>query len=444
MNTNPMEIEAEEVLIKLTGIFNHPFNHSLVNRLKRQEFKKELFTPENQFLRNTFYPEFRDLMFIGKEESSINIFSKTSTATITFQKGNNENHKEIDAKMGSIELFLSPNGLHFFSIQLHPVKKDLNSISDLLFCARNFDTKIITDEQQKSWVIWIEQNILDGIEISSKGPKTIKVDEYSGSKFKIFTVLDIPEDTYQIDSLKREQLLYDLGSVAPIGTAGGDSFYTPNEAYFESLLEDKIAVFKNYTMLPMFDTFTVLGQGILTSHNPASKQNMFLTWHQTYFRIYLFNLFIKYNLFRYNHEMSDDSVKVRDEFENFLNTYNLSHLSYNFLPNLIFHHHRKSLQIDEELEKFQDRINRISQSIVEEQQRRSNLLLGIVGAMTSIAGLQPILAYIEMGRRFLQLGYFLFYALVLVVIAVASILVLSYLFPEKKKKILRKWRSRND
>jgi hypothetical protein len=135
---------------------------------------------------------------------------------------------------------------------------------------------------------------------------------------------------------------------------------------------------------------------------------------------------------------------MRDEFENFLNTYNLSHLSYNFLPNLIFHHHRKSLQIDEELEKFQDRINRISQAIQEEQQKRSNLLLGIVGAMTSIAGLQPILAYIEMGRRFLQLGYFLFYALVLVVIAVASILVLSYLFPEKKKKILRKWRSRND
>jgi hypothetical protein len=111
-----------------------------------------------------------------------------------------------------------------------------------------------------------------------------------------------------------------MGSVAPIGTAGGNSFYTPNDAYFESLLEDKIAVFKNYTMLPMFDTFTVLGHSILTSYNPESKQNMFLTWHQTYFRIYLFNLFIKYNLFRYTHEIGDDSVKVRDEFDEIIGT----------------------------------------------------------------------------------------------------------------------------
>lgn len=437
------EIEAEEVLIKLTGIFNHPFNQSLVNRFKEQEFKREVFSSDNQFLRNTFYPEFRDLMFHGIKESSLNIFSKTGATQVVFQKGDNDTLKEIQAEIGFIELFLSPNGLHFFSIQLNPLKKDLNSISELLNCARSFGTQVIINDRQKSWVTWIEKNLLDGIEISSKGPKIINVDEYSGSKFKLFTILDIPEGTYSVDSLKREQLLYDFGSVAPIGSAGGNSFYTPNDAYFESLLEDKIAVFKNYTVLPMFDTFTVLGQSILSSDNPASKQNMFLTWHQTYFRIYLFNLFIKFNLFRYNHEMGGDSVKIRDEFEGFLNKYQLSYLSYNFLPNLIFHHHRKTLQIDEELEKFHNRINRISQSIVEKQQKRTNLLLGIVGAMTTVAGLQPILAYLEIGRKNLQLGYFFYYLLVILIIAVSSIPILAYLFPERRKKIFSNRRKKN-
>ncbi len=443
MIQNNLEIKTTETLIKLVGIFDHKYNQKLLHRFESKSYKRESFS-DNQFLRNTFYPEFRDLMFIGKETSSLVIYSKQESSNIVFQKDNSQNHLEVHAELGEIELFLAPNGLHFFSIQLIPVKKDLGSISDLMFCARNFETRVIDADNIQSWVSWIEHHILDGIAISTKGNKKINVDEYSGSKFKLFSVFDVAESTYNISTETRENLLYDLGSVAPIGTAGGNSFYTPNDAYFESLLEDKIAVFKNYTVLPMFDTFTVMGQSILSSDNPASKQNMFLTWHQTYFRIYLFNLFIKYNLFRYNHEMSDDSVKVRDEFENFLNTYNLSHLSYNFLPNLIFHHHRKSLQIDEELEKFQDRINRISQAIQEEQQKRSNLLLGIVGAMTSIAGLQPILDYLEIGRKVLQLGYFSYYVLIVLIVAVASIPILSYLFPEKKKKILRKWRSRND
>ena len=141
------EIEAEEVLIKLTGIFNHPFNQSLVNRFKEQEFKREVFSSDNQFLGNTFYPEFRDLMFHGIKEGSLNIFSKTGATQVVFQKGDNDTLKEIQAEIGFIELFLSPNGLHFFSIQLNPLKKDLNSISELLNCARSFGTQVIINDR---------------------------------------------------------------------------------------------------------------------------------------------------------------------------------------------------------------------------------------------------------------------------------------------------------
>jgi hypothetical protein len=140
--------------------------------------------------------------------------------------------------------------------------------------------------------------------------------------------------------------------------------------------------------------------------------------------------------------MEHDSVKVRDEFESFLNTYNLSHISYNFLPNLIFHQHRKSLQIDEELDKFQERINRISQAIQEEQQKRSNLLLGIVGAMTSISSVKPILDILENTRTQINLNGYLFYSLAGIIALTAAIPLLAYLFPEKKKQLLRKWKNR--
>jgi hypothetical protein len=293
-----------------------------------------------------------------------------------------------------------------------------------------------------TWVEWIEKNYLDNIQISSKTEKRIHVDEFSGSKFKLFSVIDIPENEQNIDISTRENLLYDLGSVAQIGTAGGQSYFSPSADYFSTLMKDKIAVFNNYTILPLFDTFTVLGNNLITSANENSVPYLRATWTQTYFRIYLFNIFMKYNLFRYNLEMGDDSVKVRDEFESFLNTYNIGHLSYNFLPNLIFQQHRKSLQIDEELEKFQERINRISQAIQEDQQKRSNLLLGLVGAMTSISGLQPVLEYLEVGRKTVNMGYYSYYPLVLLIVILAGLPLLAYLFPEKKKKLLRKWKQR--
>mgnify|MGYP000359353729 CR=1 FL=1 len=89
---------------------------------------------------------------------------------------------------------------------------------------------LIDADNIQSWVSWIEHHILDGIAISTKGNKKINVDEYSGSKFKLFSVFDVAESTYNISTETRENLLYDLGSVAPIGTAGGNSFYTPNDA----------------------------------------------------------------------------------------------------------------------------------------------------------------------------------------------------------------------
>jgi hypothetical protein len=436
------ELKANAAIIRVVGIFEEKYSKKLAQRFQKIGFENEELADQTRgFLKNNFYPEFRDLMFLSQEDSSAQILQFNLGSEVTFQKRTGDALIDIPAQIQQIELFLFPNGLHFFAIQFDPQQLELRDLSDLMFCARSFDTKMKTNTDM-TWVEWIETNYLDGIQISSKTDKRIHVDEFSGSKFKLFSVIDIPESDHHIDIQTRENLLYDLGSVAQIGTAGGNSYFTPSKDYFNTLMKEKIAVFNNYTILPLFDTFTVLGNNLITSTNENSIPYLKATWTQTYFRIYLFNIFMKYNLFRYNLEMGDDSVKVRDEFEGFLNTYNLSHLSYNFLPNLIFQQHRKGLQIDEELEKFQERINRISQAIQEDQQKRSNLLLGIVGAMTSISGLQPVLEYLEIGRKTVGMGYFSYYPVVLLFVLVLALPLLAYLFPEKKKQFLRKWKQR--
>ena len=153
-------------------------------------------------------------------------------------------------------------------------------------------------------------------------------------------------------------------------------------------------------------------------------------------------------MFRYNSELQEDSesdeIELRDKFENFLNTYNFSHISYNFLPNLIFKSHKESLDIENELKIFQNRIMRISESIKEEQQKRSNALLGIVGIFTSIGAVQPIIKFAESSRISFAFNPILYYFIIGIIVIIISIPVLIYLFPQKYKLIKIKWKNKKN
>jgi hypothetical protein len=438
-----LSLEVYDSEIRIVGIFEAKKYAKLAKDFIKEGFELEnLSDSTRKFYKDYWYPEFRDLLFFKEKETSSKILKKTFNQSLTFIKNKDKEHKPItlvEAEIRSVELILFPNDLHFFSIELKPKENNIQQIADLIFCAREFNKELL-EQPEMSWVNWIETNCLNGILITSNDVNdVVHTDGFSGSKFKLYTLVDFKENDALKNPQVRDELLYDLGCVSPIGTAGGDFSFTPSESYFEELLSDKISVFNNYTVLPLFDTFTVVGYNLLNFDDYGTKRS---SWTQMYFRIYLYNLFIKYNLFRYNLDMEHDSVKVRDEFESFLNTYNLSHISYNFLPNLIFHQHRKSLQIDEELDKFQERINRISQAIQEEQQKRSNLLLGIVGAMTSISSVKPILDILENTRTQINLNGYLFYSLAGIIALTAAIPLLAYLFPEKKKQLLRKWKNR--
>jgi hypothetical protein len=429
------ELIASSSVIRVVGIFEQKYQKSLVQRFEDDGYASEKIDQNtDRVLRNLFYPEFRDLMFLGKKSTSAKILLKEEPCEINLLKKNyaNEIISSTQVILSKKEIYFFENGLHFFALEFSLRDQTLETISDVMYGARSFETAILIGNTEFKWVNWIETHCLCGIRIASTAQNTERVDEFSGSKFKLFSIIDIDEKNLNINQEKRDELLYEMGSVAKLGSAKGNDYFSPSEQYNNLLLENRLSVYKNYSVLALFDTFTVIGQGVIT------QEYMRSTWTQSYFRIYLFNLFMKYNLFRYNLDMEDDSVKVRDEFETFLNTYNLSHLSYNFLPNLIYEHHRKSLLVEDELGKFQDRINHISQSIQEEQQKRSNLLLGIVGLVTSISSVEPVLGYLENMRGWISWNAYIYYTLVGFLAILIGIPVLSYLFPEQRRKWLRK------
>ena len=434
-------------IIKIIGIFeSENKKNELQKLLVKNHFQNEpIKDGADNTHKNLWYPEFRNMFILEKGENSTKIYHKPINKELAFFLRENIETKQkdyLDVSILKVELFTFKEGLHFFSIEVSIKQNELCHYSDLTFAINKFNSKVINNGEETNWVNWIEENCLASIKIASTEKLNAKVDDYSGSKFKLFIVLDLAES---VDVKMREELLYDIGCGAKIGSAGGTEYYSPSQDYYKSLLKNKISVFNNYTILTLFDSVTVIGKGIIDV-NPESYKRK--TWSQSYFRIVLYNLFIKYNLFRYNSELQEDSesdeVELRDKFESFLNTYNFSHISYNFLPNLIFQSHKESLDIENELKLFQKRILRISESIKEEQQKRSNALLGIVGIFTSIGAVQPIYEFAERSRISLAFNPILYYFIIAIILIVLSIPVLIYLFPQKYKLIKLKWKNRKN
>jgi 3-dehydroquinate dehydratase len=432
-------LKVNNSIIRISGIFESDLNSASERKFKEAGYIDETIK-DQQFHKNYWYPEFRDIFFRKEnKETAARILVKSCNEKVTFLRRNHEKEvvKKTQTTINSKEVYLFPNGLHFFSISFDTTGLSLVDISDLTLSIRNF-TAELEGYKESEWVKWVENEVIAGIKIySTWDQKTIPVDEYSGSKFKLYSVVDLePNDS--INQQVIDELLYDIGCVAKIGSAGGKEYFSPSESYYNLLLKDKISAFNNYAMLPLFDTFTTVGFGIL------SNDFSHITYNETYFRIYLFNLFIKYNLYRYNSDMRLDSVKTRNQFEKFLNNYNISTISYNFLPNLIFEKHRKSMLVEEELAKFEERINRISQSIQEDQQNRMNTLIGIVGLFTSIGSVEPAIALLENARETIALQMEPFYTLVILLLIIIALPILMYLFPEKKKQLTKKWKQRRN
>jgi hypothetical protein len=442
-------IHISHAILRAVSIFD-PKGKSEKDFAKRLEllgFSKQSFHHNSlDFFKNNYYPEFKELIFSNQEKETVQTFRKEFNQSIYFLKTvfNPDENKNIitpiETTLNYCDLFIFPDGLSFFMLDFSSSNKTISEISDINFMIQKLDavTKVKIEHKEFNWIEWVEENCLLGNKILSEtAGKQIPIDSYSGSKFKLFTVLETKEAILQEQRL---ELLYDIGCNSRIGTAGGTERESPSKSYYNELMKNTISVFQNYDILPLFDSFTVIGNDILTSNQSGELKDTFAykTWSDTYFRLVLFNLYLKFNLFKYNAEAKEDSVKTREKFEEFVNKYNFSHISFNFLPNLIIKNHRKTLEIDSELDLFQKRINRISLAIQEKQQGRMDNLIMLITIISSASSIQPIFKVLDNFRGTHHWSPILFYTIATSVFIVLAILVVSFLFPTQLKKTIKK------
>lgn len=426
-------------LIKIIGLLGeYPTSRrkSFQNVLLKHGYKEDGGSSVlKKILKDIFYPDFRNLMFIKSDDKSEDDllsrrFYSNEIKSVVFVKRdpvskNISQRFSIDVVNSEIFLFGEQIGLFSLTIKVSENNYSIESISDIINQCRNFDAEIDVNSTDMNygpkWHQWITQNYLCGT-ILRDDEKKIKVDEFSGSKFKVFSVIDC-----EIAPTQRMNLLFDLGTSSPLNSSIGEGNFAPHPDYFNEVMKNKISIFNNWESLCLFDSFTTIGKDFLVKEKPK--------WEQTYFRIYLFQLFFKYNLYRYNSDLHDNTVKLRNQFEKFLNNYNLSHISFNFLPNEMFNKIGDALHLDEELNTFQNRINRISSAIQEEKQSRTNALLQFVSVLGGLGSVQPVFDGLSLAQKYLGWSDGVFYTLLVLILLGIGFGVLAFLMPELVKKI---------
>ncbi|PLX11350.1 MAG: hypothetical protein C0594_03740 [Marinilabiliales bacterium] len=289
--------------------------------------------------------------------------------------------EKIPFSIEFIDLYLFPFQIGMFSLKLHinQDKSTLGEISDFLNSIRHLSAKIQHSESKEcSLKEYVEAHILHPLDQGHDW------DIYN-PQLKSFIMIDLDQE-YEQEELNR--ILFDIGNVSIIGSAKGIGMFAPSDEYYnEQMNRNKISVFRNWSALSLFDTFTRI------SMNFPDKFN---TWEYDYFNIYIHSLYIKFFLYLTNTELSDvtsadkTTETTRNQFIEFINDWHHSHISYKFLPDLIQDKLLDSLEIHSEIERMEIKVRRINEHFQEKREKTMNFVLTLITLLNVIPLLYTI------------------------------------------------------
>lgn len=404
-----MKIKFKDSILKTLGFFEVLDVIKFESDLKSNDFVVFEDSQDTiDFLNKSYHFEYIKLMFNNKPEKF----------------GVKKYYKDLD-----IEVKLCVSGLNI-SIDKIKIYIFNDSFKDSQTCIYtiNYSSKsnIIIDfsnilnsvKNPESKVIYKNEEISIGNLIEKFLKKELlnensAITQYAGFKFKHYVILDFDNEV-----INRDELLFELGTDSKIGSISEKDLDSPSLSYKSKVLEQKISCFNNYECLTLLDSFTVVGSQNYDSLN-AHNYN---TWDNIYFSLYVFNLYLKSSLQTLSNEFTDDPLKKRKEFKSFYNKYFFKKVSFNFLPNEIYKGIYNSLEIGEDLEFIQERLETLAVQMNERQQKQTNLVLFVI----SIIALLETPLHIEGIRTIIGVNSVITYNSVVYFLLVFSIVIFLY------------------
>ncbi len=301
-------------------------------------------------------------------------------------RGSDEVLYELPLGIDYGDIYLYPAGTGLFSVKVFLEGGDVSftHISDLVFAFREMNQRAFrTGGGERTSVELIQELFFEGSE-SGVFSENFTENPFN-NKLKSFIVMeaDLSVES-EAERKEADDLLYEIATVSPVGTLGSGGSFAPSDSYMEKLRsENSLSVFKNWSALSLFDTFTVL-------FNKTQEHTLgcaYFNFEEIYFPIYILNLYLKCFCFSTNTSLSRNGLnnkangEVRDRFIAVTNSHSFSHISYNFLPNVIHARIRQSLDLPDEIGQMEERIERINTFIDEKTEGRTNTILGFLSIL---------------------------------------------------------------
>jgi len=333
--------------------------------------------------------------------------------------------KEISFTIGKIEIFLFREGLAIFSINVL-LPREFENFDDISALTAALRNTMANDKAQIN-------NVLADV-IEEKITPSFSNDPYSWRKYnphlKVFLNIDVKENFS--DKVEWNYLLMELAMVIPPGTISSKGLYAPSEKYSKQLFENNVIdVFNNWKAICLLDSLVRISVNL----KEADRYNL---WETDYYNIYVFTSFIRFYLYLTNTKLSKfshnikESAKLRNEFVIFMNDFDLSQISYKFLPNIIYKNLLYSMEIKDELNRMEQKLRLIDTAVRESQSRKTESFLKVIAFFPMFTIILSAVTLIKM-----QIGSEPSIGIVrMISIIVASIvfLIVLYIYLKQKKK----------
>lgn len=381
----------------LCGSFSGQYTKASKQQLEIQ-WKRCTDEQENySFLKNIFYSDYLETLLFN--QNTINKLPYQETAhyvqeiNTSFQYMNKRAETCL-VKVETIDLYVLPYGLFIYAFKLKVESTNTDLIIDALSDFREilyYPQSNLPEQYYELFRPLVQlYNVLNSkkeIEIPSN-LKQLTTEKWSnlvenGNKLKLFHImgLEVKNEQEKNDfqhSTSISDLLFRLGTLERIENNGSTS-----KEYKEKLQsENSQCLFHNWKVLALQDTVTFLGHSI---------ESQIITWEKSYFRlIYIHLLFVKNFLFKLNHRFRDknaDIYKIEAKFRTFRKFFLYPKISYNFLPNTIYHTLEKGLEINSELEQIQIIVDEQKQSQEHKDDQRTNNVLLILTLITMFSAI---------------------------------------------------------
>jgi hypothetical protein len=342
--------------------------------------------------------------------------------TFTLITGRKE---EINFTVEYGDVFLFPDAIGMFSFKLLLTQEspDLGTISSCLNGIRQLNSRIRYMEKND------EKTIKDFIEQFALTPLNCPTNwiEYN-PQLKTYTFINLKED---VADEEMDALLFDMGNIAPVGSALGKGGNSPSASYFaRQLSENRLSVFRNWSALALYDTFTRVGM---------NYPDTYRSWEYDYFLVYIHCLYIKFCMYLTNTKITTvthvtrDTQRLRDQFIDFVNDNYHHQISYKFLPDLLKDKIMLALEVPREIEMMEIKINRINQHLREKRERSFNrtlLAITLLSIFPVVYNFSEWLVFLGLPRTFV----YPYPSLMVILLIIILVFLLLKNRSEKKKE----------